>query len=68
MAIRLEKSGGLYLIRGRSETSEEQPEKPNVGLWLILSGLVLVILFAPELLSQWPATLHAIREVLGAVQ
>jgi len=68
MAIRLEKSGGLLLIRGRPDPPEKKRTNWHVGLWLLLAGLVLAVLYAPDLQSQWPAISHAIQGVLGAAR
>lgn len=68
MAIRLEKSGDLYLIRGRADPPVKQQRRNlHLGLWLVLAGLVLVMVYAPALQSQWPAVSHAIQTFLAAV-
>lgn len=68
MAIQLERSGGLYFIRGGPDPPEKSLGKRHLGLWLLLAGLVLTVVYAPALPSQWPAISHAIHGVLGAVR
>ena len=71
MAIRLEKSGELILIRG----SADEPEKPRkwikyvqLGLWLVLIMLASGVLFmGPHALLDWATVSHAFRSVLMAI-
>lgn len=69
MAIRLEKSGELYLIRGAPDGPETRKRMGHdLGLWLVLILLVMgVFLVPPEGLS-WPAVNHVFRAVLGVVR
>jgi hypothetical protein len=65
MAIKLEKSGGLILIRG----AEDPPEKPrghNMGLWLTLALCVAGLLCASPLASKWPVVAHAVKTFVAA--
>lgn len=71
MAIRLEKSGELMLIRGTAD----EPEKPKtrskyvqLGLWLVLITLAGEVLFmGPHALLNWASVNHALRSVLTAI-
>lgn len=49
MAIHLERSGGLYLIKGDGRDDPEEPKDNKfvtLGLWLMLIGLAAGVLFA----------------------
>jgi hypothetical protein len=71
MAIRLERSGELILIRG----TPDEPEKPRkwskhiqLVLWLVLILLVSEVLFmGPDALLDWATVSHAFRAVLTAI-
>ncbi len=71
MAIRLERSGELILIRGAAD----EPEKPRkwrkylqLGLWLVLIALASGVLFmGPNALLQWSTVSQAFRSVLTAI-
>ena len=71
MAIRLEKSGELMLIRGMAD----EPEKPrqwvkgiHLGLWLVVIALTSAVLFmGPHALLDWATVNHALRSVLTAI-
>jgi hypothetical protein len=71
MAIRLERSGGLILIRG----TRDEPEEPRkwikylqLGLWLALIMLASGVLFmGPHALLDWATVSHAFRSVLTAI-
>lgn len=71
MAIRLERDGGLMLIRGTAD----EPEKPRngkkyikTGLWLGLIALAGgVYLMGPHALLQWATVSHELKAVLTAI-
>lgn len=67
MAIRLVRSGDLYLIRGRPDPPKKQPKKLHLGLWLVLAAFALEIVYAPALQSHWPEISHAIQNFLATV-
>lgn len=71
MAIRLERSGELFFIRGTADELEKPKEwKKYVqpGLWLLLALLVSGVLFmGPQALLPWTAVTHAFRSVLTAI-
>jgi hypothetical protein len=66
MAIRLEKSGGLILIRG-GEDPPEKVKRTGKGLWLVFAVCVAGILYASPLASGWPAVAHAMKSFLAVV-
>jgi hypothetical protein len=71
MAIRLERSGELYFIRGVAD----EPEKPSkwnkrieLVLWLTLIVLASGVLFlGPHALVNWATVNHAFRAVVTAI-
>jgi hypothetical protein len=71
MAIRLERSGELYFIRG----APDEPEKPSqwnkrieLVLWLVLIALASGVLFmGPHALLNWVKVNHAFRAVVTAI-
>lgn len=71
MAIRLEKSGELILIRGTAdepETPKKWTKYVQLGLWLALILLASGVLFmGPDALLDWATVSHAFRSVLTAI-
>ncbi len=70
MAIRLERSGGLFFIRG---THEEAPKpkwsrkrRRRLALLVALDVLVVGLLFAGPHLLGWPVVRHTLRALLTA--
>ena len=71
MAIRLERSGGLMLIRGTAD-EPVKPQKWNkqiqLGLWLVLIMLTGGVLFVgPHPLLTWVSVGHVFKAVLAAI-
>lgn len=64
MAIRLERSGGLYFIRGGVDEPEPPKRRNNLGLWLALIGLVALCFVGPQALD-WAAANHTLRAFLA---
>jgi hypothetical protein len=67
MAIRLERSGGLILIRGGADPPEKQGGHHHLGLWLALAVCVAGMLYASPLASGWPMVAHAVKGFVAAV-
>lgn len=68
MAIRLEKSGGLLLVRGvKAEPEPEKRSGLNVCLWLVLIALVAGIYFVPAKGLDMAAVHHTFNALLGAI-
>jgi len=70
MAIRLERSGELMLIRGTADEPDE-PRNSNkwvqLGLWLVLVALTTGVLFVgPHPLLEWAAVSHAFEYLMAA--
>lgn len=69
MAIRLEKSGGLLLVRGvKAEPEPEKRSHLDVYLWLVLIALVVGIYFVPAKGLDVTAVHHTVNSILGAVR
>jgi hypothetical protein len=70
MAVRLERSGGLILIRG----TKDEPEEPkrdrfaSVGLWLALILLVVGVMFIGPSGVSMADVGHAFKSFLAAVR
>ena len=72
MAIRFEKSGGLYLIRG----NPQEPKKPgwwsrnhrDVQLWVALTALLLAALFVPADALRWEAVDHTLKGLMNVLR
>lgn len=69
MAIRLEKSGGLIVIRG----SAPERKKPgwwsrnhrDLALWVALTVLLLAALFVPAEALRWEAIDHTVKGLMN---
>jgi hypothetical protein len=72
MAYRLEKSDGLYFIRGTADP----PAKKNrwtknsggLGLWLVLALFVMGVLFPLPIAAAWPSVAHTLKGFLSVAQ
>lgn len=71
MAIRLEKSGGLYFIKGSPDepatAKQERKIWRELGLWLALIALVTGALFFGPHAPGWPAVNHISKALLAAI-
>ena len=70
MALRLERSGELMMIRGSADEPEE-PRNPNKwvqrGLWLVLIALTTGVLFVgPHPLLEWATVSNAFKYLMTA--
>lgn len=70
MAIRLEKSGGLILIRTASHDAAKQKQgtknRRRPGAWVgltVLAGAVLIGMHSPA----WQAVSHTLKTLLAAI-
>lgn len=69
MAIRLEKSGELYLIRGTAEPPAKAKRTGKAfGLWVVLMLLAMGVLFPNPIASGWPLISHTIKGFLAVVR
>lgn len=70
MAIRLEKSGGLILIKGSPDPPDQETWWQTIpggfGSWLALILFVGVVVGAPHIVSSWPVVAHAVKSFLAA--
>ena len=72
MAIRLEKSGELYFIRGTADPPAKKKwssrNSGGMGLWLVLALLVMGMLFPLPIAAAWPSVSHALNGFLSAAR
>jgi len=72
MAIRLEKSGGLILVRGNQEDRKApgwwSRNHRELGLWVALAALLMAALFVPAEALRWEAVDHALTALLHALR
>jgi hypothetical protein len=66
MAIRLERSGGLILIKGAPDPPVQKKSWGGLGAWLALIAFVAVAVSAPHIISGWPVIAHTIKGFLAA--
>lgn len=72
MAIRLEKSGGLYFIRGAADPPAKKKWWSKsfgaLGLWLMLGLFVMGVLFPYPVAAAWPTVSHSLKGLLPVAQ
>lgn len=72
MAIRLEKSGGLILIKGSPDPPVQRRWSETLpggfGPWLALILFVAVGVGAPHIVAGWPVLAHVVKGLLAAAQ
>jgi hypothetical protein len=69
MAYRLEKSGGLYFIRGAADPPAKNKwwskSSGGLGLWLMLALFVAGVLFPLPIAAAWPSLAHTLKGFLS---
>ena len=72
MAIRLEKSGELYFIRGSADPPAKKKgwskSSGGLGLWLVLALLVMGMLFPLPIAAALPTVSHVLKGFLTVAQ
>ena len=69
MAYRLEKSDGLYFIRGSADPpAKKKRNSGGLGLWVVLALFVMGVLFPLPIAAAWPSVAHTLKGFLSVAQ